>query len=420
MTQGSKVTGKLWIALLSILTLLGIGFYIRQLNLGLITTGMDNTVSWGLYIITFAFLVGLSAGGLIVSSMAYVLKLERLEKMAPIGIIAAVACVIGAIGIIIIDVGQPLRIYHILIGGNFTSPITWDFFILPIYLILGLVELYLIFSKKWRAKPPQERHRAMLIAAWIGLPVAILVHSVTAWIFGLQIGRHFWNTALMAPLFISSAIVSGVGLLLVIAYIGRRFNLAIPGLDEENTRFLTKFLAAFIVIDAFFLFCEIFTVAYGGGGIAAITSQLLTGPFAIIFWPEVILGILLPLLLLSMKGTRSVGGLQATAGILVMLGVFAKRINIILPNLLNPNINDAPGISTGRYIASPETLNLASETSFSFQASYGPTTPEVIITVGVLSLVALIITVGIRWILSFNSETYPSQEVSINQTNPSF
>jgi dimethyl sulfoxide reductase membrane subunit len=54
--------------------------------------------------------------------------------------------------------------------------------------------------------------------AIVSLPVAVLVHSVTAWIFGFLVARPFWNTAILAPLFISSALVSGTALVLLVAW----------------------------------------------------------------------------------------------------------------------------------------------------------------------------------------------------------
>ncbi len=53
--------------------------------------------------------------------------------------------------------------------------------------------------------------------AYAGLPTAVLLHSITAWIFGLQISRPWWNTALMAPLFVTSAILSGTALVALVA-----------------------------------------------------------------------------------------------------------------------------------------------------------------------------------------------------------
>lgn len=404
MTPIKTKTGTVWIWVLGLIALVGFGMWIRQLILGLAVTGMNNYVSWGLYIITFAFMVGLSAGGLIVSSLAYILKLEHLKQMAPVGIVAAVACVVGAGAMILVDVGHPERVLNILLGGRLTSPIKWDFFILAVYLVVGLFELYVMLSKKWLNRTLAAREHALNILAWIGFPVAILVHSITAWIFGLQIGRPFWNTALMAPIFLSSAVVSGVGLLLLVAFIGDKYKLPIPGLDEQNRTFLTKLLSSFILLDAFFLFCDLFTSVYAGGTAEASTAaKLLTGNMAPLFWLEIILGVVAPFLILVMTKTKRSMGWQAVAGVLVMVGVFLKRINIILPNLLQLNVPYAPGVSTGRFSTSSP-FHIADQSSFAVVGNYFPTLSEVCITLGVLAFVALLITVGIRLTMAVEKE----------------
>ena len=59
--------------------------------------------------------------------------------------------------------------------------------------------------------------------AYVGLPTAVLLHSVTAWIFGLQIARTWWNTSLMAPLFVVSAVLSGTALVTLLAFAAERW-----------------------------------------------------------------------------------------------------------------------------------------------------------------------------------------------------
>ena len=61
------------------------------------------------------------------------------------------------------------------------------------------------------------------VLAYVGLPTAVLLHSITAWIFGLQIARTWWNTALMAPLFVVSAILSGTALVTLLALAAERW-----------------------------------------------------------------------------------------------------------------------------------------------------------------------------------------------------
>ena len=398
----SKTT-LVWLGLLAVLMLIGLVAWINQLVLGLQVTGMRNLVTWGLYIITFTFLVGMSAGGLIVSSAAYVFKVERLKSMAPVGIVVAIASVLGAMAMIVPDVGHPERLFNIVAGGRFTSPIVWDLFVISLYLLVGLFEAWVFFGGRWRKQSEVQRERVLKVAAWIAFPVAILVHSITAWIFGLQIGRPFWNSALMAPIFLSSAIVSGLGLLLVVAFLGRKKN--IPGLGAENRSAIAGLLSAFVALDLFLLFCDLFTALYAGQTSAAAgATVLVSGSLAPIFWSEVAFGALLPLVLLAIPQTRRSPGWLGLAGALVMLGVFAKRINIIMPGYLEQeNISFAPGVSTGDFVPAAGDLFRAGQSSFTNVPSYLPTITEIVITLGILAMVAFVVTIGVQLVVNRSS-----------------
>jgi dimethyl sulfoxide reductase membrane subunit len=376
-----------WVGLLVVLAVAGFAAWVYQWRVGLSTTGMSNAISWGLYIVTFAFLVGLSAGGLIVSSLAYILKNERLHQVAPLGVIVAVACVVGAMAIIIPDVGHPERIIEILVRPNFASPLTWDILILTVYLAIGLVEAWLLFSRRADAAEAERKDRVLRGLAYLVLPVAILVHSVTAWIFGIQVGRPFWFTGLMAPIFISSALVSGLGLLVLVMLAVRRTGRMTIGRGQFT--FLGSLLAAFIALDFFLLASELLTISYARGVEAfAIVREMMLGSYAPFFWVEILLGVALPFLLLVLPATRRSPAWIGLASFLAMAGVFLKRINIILPSFSQLNVPFAPGVALGRYDA---TLS-----PFTMQPTYTPTLVEVAITLGVLAGVLLIITLGVR------------------------
>ena len=118
----------------------------------------------------------------------------------------------------------------------------------------------------WTKGPAQSTTpppwRALRVRAIGSLPVAILVHSITAWIFGLLVARPFWNTPLLAPLFITSALVSGTALVIGVGYIVERttdFRLG-DGVYDGLRRLLLWFIAA----DVFLLFTEVMTTLVSG------------------------------------------------------------------------------------------------------------------------------------------------------------
>ena len=200
-----SVPSKIALAVLALLAAAGFGCWVYQQIGGLGVTGMNNSTSWGLYIALFMFFVGLSAGGLIVASSAHVFNIEPFKRVSVPAIITSIVCICCAGLFVLIDLGGIVRIWRLFTGPNPTSPLVWDITVITIYLAINILDLY------WLTKG--DEHKVNVLSR-IALPVAILVHSVTAWIFGLQIAKA-WYSAIMAPIFVASACDSGLALLLV-------------------------------------------------------------------------------------------------------------------------------------------------------------------------------------------------------------
>ena len=215
--------------------------------------------------------------------------------------------------------------------------------------------------------------------SYVALPVAILVHSVTAWIFGLQIARA-WYTAIMAPIFVASALDSGLALLLLALMLLEKMNLVELGTDLMAS--LAKLLATFIAVDAFFILCEVLTMAYPGASEAAALSQMLSGATAPFFWAEIIGGLLVPFIILAVAKNREKRGMVALASVLEVLGVACKRAWLLLTSFITPNVAGGPGITSGTLAAQQGNA----PNMWATVGTYAPTVPEVLIVVGVIAL----------------------------------
>ena len=102
----------------------------------------------------------------------------------------------AAVGFVVIDLGQPLRLWELFAYSNLGSPLMWDIAVISIYLILSVVYLWATL----RAEAGKVSEKALRVISVIALVTAVLVHSVTAWIFGLQQAHEFWHTALLGAL----------------------------------------------------------------------------------------------------------------------------------------------------------------------------------------------------------------------------
>ena len=368
---------KIAAGVLGVLAIAGVAAWVFQLINGLGVTGMSNGTSWGLYITMFMLFVGLSAGGLIVASSASVFHVAEYKKVALPAVVLSTVCICCAGMFILIDLGGIQRVWRIITGPNLSSPLVWDMCVITIYLIINIVYLVFLTSKK-----PGAQDKIAIVSRF-ALPVAILVHSVTAWIFGLELAKEGWYSAIMAPLFVVSAMDSGLALLL----------LSLLGLDKSGVfktdkkliSNLAGLLAVCVAIDGFLVGCEVLTMVYPGAAGAETFAIMATGATAPFFWGEVLIGIVVPFAILAFAKNRARMGLVAAASVCVVLGVLCKRVWLLLTSFVVPNVMGAPGIIDGSSAA-------ANATGFSMWAvtsSYAPTPIELVIVVGVISLGAL-------------------------------
>ena len=381
------------VAALGVLVLWGLAAWIYQLTQGLIATGMRDVVSWGLYIFSFAFFVGLSAGGLIMASAAEVFGVKSLRPLSRLGVLTAAACVLVAAMTIIPDLGNPQRVWELFRYPNWSSPLVWDIVIIIVYFVFAVTDLT-IMSRRTMA--PSKRAKVLRVMAYAGLPTAVLLHSITAWIFGLQISRPWWNTALMAPLFVTSAILSGTALIAVAAVVAQRFDRI--RLPEETWRALAILMATAVAIDLFLVACDYITILWGNvpRERAALDIILPGGSWQALFWLEWVVGGVVPFLLLVVPRYRKRVGLFTLASVLTMVGVYAFRIELVVGGMLRPLLHLAPGNALGSY--------RLGRTVFQFDGIYHPTWVEYAIVTALFAFLALLIVIGYRWLRPVEQE----------------
>src|SRR5450631_3341292 len=142
-TRKWSMTTKVWLACLFMVAGWGLYAYIHQLDKGLGVTAMRNYVSWGLYISTFVFFIGISHSGTLVSA---ILRITKQEWRRPITrsaeLLTFVSLLFGGI-MPIIDLGRPDRLHHLVIFGRIQSPLMWDIVSICTYFVGSSVFLFL-------------------------------------------------------------------------------------------------------------------------------------------------------------------------------------------------------------------------------------------------------------------------------------
>ncbi len=369
----------------AVLTVVGIALWAVQLSGGMVQTGMRNMDSWGLYITMFMFFVGLSAGGLIISSIPRAFGMQGFGGISKVAVWTSICCTVLAIGFVVVDLGQPLRVWELFAYSNLGSPLMWDIVVLFVYLILSAVYLWATL----RAEAGKVSQRALRAVSVVALVCAVLVHSVTAWIFGLQQAHEFWHTALLAPWFVSSALVCGTALVLVVAIALRRAGYL--SLDQSYVVKLVKMLGAFVVVDLYFFGCDLLTSGFPEAEGAEIVAMLVSGSLAPFFWVEVV-GCALAAVMAFVPKLRT-NPLVVVASLLAIVGIFCKRVQLLVGGFQIPNLD----LST--VMTSSTVTHWEAGMAGAYQGMvYVPTILELGVTLGVVGLGVLLLCLGLKYL----------------------
>ncbi|OUO91718.1 polysulfide reductase [Gordonibacter sp. An230] len=373
------------IVVAAVVTIAGLALWGVQLSGGMAQTGMRNLDSWGLYITMFMFFVGLSAGGLIISSVPKAFGMEGFGGISKVAVWTSICCTVLAIGFVVVDLGQPFRVWELFAYSNLGSPLMWDILVLGTYLILSVVYLWATL----RAEAGKVSPVALRAVSVVALVCAVLVHSVTAWIFSLQQAHDLWHTALLAPWFVSSALVCGTALVLVVVVALRRVGYL--DLEQRHLTRLVKMLGAFVCVDLYFFGCDLLTEAFPGGEGVEVVEMLAVGPLAPFFWTEIV-GCALAAVVCFVPRLRT-NPLIVVASLLAIAGIFCKRVQLLVGGFQIPNLDYA-------FQANAMTVtDWQSGFAAAYQGMvYWPTPLEFGVALGVLGLGALMLCLGLRFL----------------------
>ncbi len=252
-------------------------------------------IEWGWLIVNYLYLGGLSAGVFFVSGLAAYLDQKNNagdSRIARYGaMIAPWPVSIGCL-ILIFDLGHWYRFYKLFVHFRIESPMSIGSWLLLLFTVVSLINFY-----AWL--PEQKRNAAFRrlskrirgverlnrdLSSWrrplaaVGFPLSLGVGIYTGILLGAVQARPFWNTNLVAQLFLFSALSTGCALLLAALSINRK------SLEDSQLRFLYTLDICFITLE---LFIALPYVLHGELSVKAVQDSLhliLGGPFTLAFW----------------------------------------------------------------------------------------------------------------------------------------
>jgi len=357
-----SIWGKLWIAFLIAVFLIGCYAYYQQLQHGLAVTNLRDYASWGIYISNFVFFVAISLVGALISSVLRLTHFEWYRPLTRIAEIIAVAAISFAGLIIIVDMGRPDRILNLFIHGRIQSPILWDVIVVTTYLVTGVLLLYFpmlpgiaICRDRLTDKPKWQRWMYKTLAlGWNGsdeqwkimkrcinilcvlvIPLAVSIHTVTAWLFATTL-RPGWNSTNFGPYFVSGAFLAGTAAVILTMAIFRKAYKLQKYITEVHFNHMGKLLVFLAIIYTYFNLNEYMVPAYKmEEAEGRLLNDLFVGKTSTLFWMAQLLGMAIPAVLLLFRWARRPGPLSIIAFFVVVMA-WVKRYLIVTPILLHP------------------------------------------------------------------------------------
>lgn len=334
-----------WMTVLFVLLVVGIYSLIPQMTEGLVVANMREQVSWGFYIANFSFLVGVAAAAVLLVIPAYLYNFKAIKKIVAFGDLLAITAVVTAILFVQVDTGRPERFWHSLpVIGTPNIPgsiLGWDIVVLNGYLVINLIVFMYMIYCTYRGKETNKRFIMPLIL--LSIPWALMLHSVTAFIFNGLAARPFWNTSILAPRFLASAFCAGPALMILIFQVLRRVTLF--EIRDSAIFKLAEIISYAMAINIFLLIAELYKDYYSDTLKFASIQYLflgLDGHNALVPWIwSAMLCNLTGFFLLLIPKTRKKFITLNTACILIFIGIwFEKGLGLIIPGFIPDSLGE--------------------------------------------------------------------------------
>ncbi|MBT6616134.1 MAG: polysulfide reductase NrfD [Deltaproteobacteria bacterium] len=357
-----------WVAVLLVLIAAGLYAYGQQLATGLTVTGMSRDVSWGVYIAQLTFLVGVAASAVMLVLPYYLHDYKKFGKIVILGEFLAVASVAMCMMFVIADMGKPMRLFNMFFYLSPNSILFWDATVLSVYLGLNIFCGWVVLQAEAKQVAPPKWIKPFI---YLSISWAVSIHTVTAFLYAGLPGRHLWLTAILAPRFLASAFAAGPALLILLCLLLRK--VANFDVGKEAIQKLATIVTYAALTNLFLYGLEFFTAFYSQIPGHMHPLQYLTsglhGYSALVpwFWVSLLLGVG-AILLLLFPNIRKQENILAIACIALFVSLWIdKGICLILGGFVPTPLEHVTEYSVGSF--------------------------EVMITIGIYAIGALILTI---------------------------
>lgn len=317
-------------------------------------------IHWSILIVVYPYITGLVAGAFILASLVKVFNVKEVQPTYRLSLLTALSFLIVAPLPLLLHLGHPLRSYEIFLTPNLSSAMAMFGFVYAWYLMLVLLleiwfeyrrdmviwaekekfpmnwiyKIISLFSKDISEKAVSFDKRAVKAITIIGIPSAFLLHGYVGFIFGSVKANPWWSSVLMPIVFLFSAIVSGIALVLLL------YMIIIPAkgkqIDMKCLDKIASFLFYAVIVDFSLEALDFIHRLYESEESIKILSQLVLNKlFISLIVMQILLGMLVPLgILISIKLLSFNAELRKllyfVSAILIQVGIFSTRWNVVI------------------------------------------------------------------------------------------
>jgi molybdopterin-containing oxidoreductase family membrane subunit len=384
----------LWLAFLVILILIGAEGYSQQFLHGHIVSNLRDPVPWGLFIGTYAFFVGVAAAAVALAVPGYVYQWKPIQEIVVLGEIIAISAVTMCILFVMADLGHPERFWHLLpfVGRpNIpTSMIAMNVLILNGYLVLNVIIVTYFLYCSFVGRPYNRLFFITLMFA--SIPGAISIHATTAFIFNVLPSRPYWNSAILVPRFIATALCAGPAIMILAFQVLRRVaNISI----KDEALFKIAEMMTYVMFVNLLLFLAEVVTEYRSATQHTVHMQYyfegFHGHLELVTWAWSGAACnVAAFLLLLLPQTRKNSLVLKLICVLVFIGVFIEKgIGLVLPGFTPstlgevyayfpslPEIQIAIGVAGAGMLVFTLLTKVAIPLSFREPEEFAPRTPE--------------------------------------------
>jgi Ni/Fe-hydrogenase subunit HybB-like protein len=318
----------------------------------------ETDIPWTILIVIYPYITGLVAGAFTVSTFYHVFGVERFAPVARFALLTSLSFMLFVPMPLLLHLGHPERALNVILTPHLTSALAAFGFFATFYLLLVCLEIWFGFREDIVGLAQNRKgllgkfYRALTLgsyeissntraydAKWLkalaitGIVGAHGLHGYVGFVFGSLNSREWWSSDLMPFIFLVSAIISGISIVIVLYVLTTRFRKA--RIDLSCMKGLAYLLWGFVIFTVVLEFLEFANMFYKARDGIEMVKELVAGPLWFSLWFVQAGGAVTAFIILTWviwRGTQDrvlmLG--VTTAAVLVLISVFAMRWNVVI------------------------------------------------------------------------------------------